>query len=50
MKRYLELGLIVLAAFGAVLVMTVIAAQLMPTVEQIEPAAKVLLEMGSKSL
>jgi len=50
MKRYVELGLIVLASFGAVLVMTAILSQFMPTVEQIESAAKVLLEMGSKSL
>lgn len=45
MKRYFELGLILLASFGAVFLLILLLSQFMPTAKELEPAARTLLEM-----
>lgn len=47
MKRYFNLGLCLLAAYGIVLAFTLALSQFMPSIKEIEPAAQVLLDMGS---
>lgn len=42
MKKYLEIGTYVIAAFTVVFVLTAILASVMPTAKEIEPVVKVL--------
>ena len=45
MKTILEYGFYLLAGLTVALVLTAFLAQLMPTTEQLEPIAKVLLKL-----